>query len=160
MFEKMLEQVYHMGFIVKDIDETMKNLVNLLGIKPWSLWTLKPPFLRDTTLHGKKVSHGFRFAIATIGNVSIELISPLEGESVYVEHLKERGEGFHHIALGVPTEEQLEQVVEELKGQGGEVIQSGRLGDIALYYYVDVKNAGLVLEIFTGHTPPPEKTYP
>jgi catechol 2,3-dioxygenase-like lactoylglutathione lyase family enzyme len=160
MVEDALKQIVHMGFIVHDVDETVKKLADILGVKPWSIWILKPPFLRDTTVHGKNVRHGFKAAIATVGNAAIELLAPLEGESVYVEFLKQKGEGFHHIAFAFPTEKELNEAVKKLKDKGGVVIQGGRLGDLALYYYVDIKSASLVLELFTGTVPPPDKTYP
>jgi len=160
MVEGVIKNVVHIGFIVHDVDKAMSELSDVLGIKPWNIRILRPPFLRDTTVYGKPVAHGFKAAIASLGNVSIELLAPLEGESVYVEYLKNKGEGFHHIALAFPTEKELDEAVEKLKGKGGVVIQSGRVGDLALYYYVDIKSIGLVLELFTGTLPPPEKTYP
>jgi catechol 2,3-dioxygenase-like lactoylglutathione lyase family enzyme len=153
-------QIVHFGFVVHDIDETMKKFVDILGVKPWSIWTLKPPLLRDTTVHGKNIRHGFKAAIATIGNAAIELLAPLEGVSVYTEFLKQKGEGFHHIAFAFPTEKELTDAVRKLEHKGGVIIQSGRVGNIALYYYVDIKSAGLVLELATGVLPPPERTYP
>jgi catechol 2,3-dioxygenase-like lactoylglutathione lyase family enzyme len=160
MVEGALKDVVHIGFIVHDVDKAIKELSNVLGIKPWNIWILRPPFLRDTTVHGKPVAHGFKAAIASLGNVSIELLAPLEGESVYVEYLKNRGEGFHHVAFAFPSEKKLDEAVKKLKDKGGIIVQSGRLGDLALYYYVDVKRIGLVLELFTGTVPPPDKTYP
>jgi len=158
--KEVIKNIVHLGFVVHDVDETMKKLVDLLGMKPWNIWTMKPPFLRDITVHGKEVSHGFRAAIAQLENTAIELLAPLEGESVYKEYLEKKGEGFHHVAVAVPSEEELEKIVKELKEKGCEVIQSGRLGDLALYYYVDIKEIGLVIELFTGTVPPPERSYP
>lgn len=151
--------LWHIGFVVKEIEETMKNLYRL-GIKPWTLWTFEPPTLKDAMVHGRKVRHGFKAAIAPLGNTAIELLSPLYGESVYAEHLEKKGEGFHHIAFSCTTEEQLKDFLKGLKNNGGEIIQSGKLGDTALYFYVDVKNAGLIVELFTGQAPTPEKKFP
>ena len=48
-------------------------------------------------LRGKLVEHSFIAAIASVGDVELELIQPLCGESLYAEHLAQHGEGLHHV---------------------------------------------------------------
>jgi 4-hydroxyphenylpyruvate dioxygenase-like putative hemolysin len=38
-----------------------------------------------------------------IGQVQLELLEPLDDESIYARFLAERGEGVHHIAVASPT---------------------------------------------------------
>jgi catechol 2,3-dioxygenase-like lactoylglutathione lyase family enzyme len=157
-------KIEHIGVIVYDVENSVKRFADLLGIKPWSIWTIAPPFLTDTFFHGEKVTHSFKVATVNLGNVELELLAPLEGKSVYAEHLRKNGEGLHHIALTpVSTKQELEKVVTLLENKGGEIIQSGTLGDAGSYYYVNTKEANLVLELSNtgrGAMPPPDKIYP
>lgn len=98
--------------------------------------------------------------MAPLGNMVIELISPYEGRSVYAEFLKERGEGFHHIAFAYPSQEELDKEMSARKKSGAEVLSGGSLGALGSYYYFDTKEIGLVIELlYVKQLPPPEKTY-
>lgn len=41
-------KVYHLGFVVQDIEKAIKKFSDYLGIKDWKILTLKPPKLYDT----------------------------------------------------------------------------------------------------------------
>ena len=56
------------------------------------------------------------------GDVTFEWIQPLVGPSVYDDHLKARGEGFHHLAFNVTD---MDQAIELLKSKGAPLSQSG-----------------------------------
>jgi len=56
------------------------------------------------------------------GDVTFEWIQPLVGPSVYDDHLKARGEGFHHLAFNVAD---MDQAIELLKSKGAPLSQSG-----------------------------------
>ena len=56
------------------------------------------------------------------GDVTFEWIEPLVGPSVYHESLKDRGEGFHHLAFNVKD---MDQAVGLLTGKGASESQSG-----------------------------------
>ena len=54
-------------------------------------------------------------AIAYSGNVFVELVEVLEGESPHTEFLREHGEGLQHVAFSV---EGIENVVASLASEG------------------------------------------
>lgn len=56
------------------------------------------------------------------GDVTFEWIEPLVGPSVYHEFLKDRGEGFHHLAFSVTD---MDKAVELLTAKGAPESQSG-----------------------------------
>lgn len=54
-------------------------------------------------MHGRNVPFSLRIAIAPIRSSNYELIEPVSGDSVYVEHLQSKGEGFHHTCIAYQT---------------------------------------------------------
>jgi hypothetical protein len=47
----------------------------------------EPPFLTGTKIHGEENKHSIKLAQAKVGEVALELIQPLEGESAYKKFL-------------------------------------------------------------------------
>ena len=140
--------VEHIGYIVKDIYNTMEIFKKFFGVKNWDVREMAPPKLYNSTCYGEKVKHSFRIAYGSINDFIIELLMPLEGNSVYSKFLKEKGEGLHHICITFENEKELESTKEDYLNQGGKVIQSGRIKKEkveVLYYYVE-KDA-IVLEL-------------
>lgn len=91
--------LHHACFIVHDVEKAAKALSQSLSIGPWSIWTIEPT---EGTVHGRDVAFSFRVALAEVGGVNYQLLSPLSGETVYAEHLAKHGEGFHHTCLFYP----------------------------------------------------------
>jgi catechol 2,3-dioxygenase-like lactoylglutathione lyase family enzyme len=143
VLEEFSEGIWHLGFVVRDVEKTAKRLEGILGISSWTIRVIEP---ESATFHGKEVSNTFKIAMGDFGNQRIELLQPVKGKSVYAEHLKKSREGFHHIAIRIP-QDRLNEVIEKLEGQGGEVVQTGRVGAGPGYYYIDMKEMGLVIEL-------------
>ena len=89
----------------------MKHFWEELRVGPWKIWTLTPENT-ETTLHGKHVESSFRVAMAKVGEVSIELVEHLEGESTFKEFLEKKGEGLHHVKYTVQNPEKILEKLE------------------------------------------------
>lgn len=157
----LIRKVLHIGLIVKDLQKSMEYYWKILGIGPWHIYTLKPPFLVETYLRGKKVSFSMKLAIAEVGNLHLELIQPLSGESVYESFLKEKGEGIHHIGCEI---ENYDEALEYLNKKGIGILMGG-VTEIDAFAYLDTEDLlGTVIEINKRpkdfKMPPPEATYP
>ena len=147
--------LHHTAFIVNDIEKSARALADSLSVQ-WSLWTIEPV---ASTVHGQDVPFTFRAAIAQVGDSNLELVAPHTGESVYVEHLKTRGEGFHHTCVAYPSFDAMNAARDELLAQGRTMIQSASLGDTGAFYYFDMIATGAVLELlYLKELLPPEKT--
>ncbi|MDD3818373.1 MAG: VOC family protein [Bacteroidales bacterium] len=144
-----MNKVNHIGYIVKDVDKAMELFNKSFGVQNWKVIELTPPNIYDATYYGENVEHSFKAAKTTIDDLSIELIMPLSGKSVYSKFLEERGEGIHHIAKIYTEEEEFKLAVDKYVKHGGKIIQSGRCklenGGESHYYYIE-KDA-LVLEV-------------
>jgi hypothetical protein len=61
-------------------------------------------------------------AFTELGTVELELIQPMEGESIWKDYLREHGEGIHHIRFNV---DDLDPVQAYLHEKGIESAQHG-----------------------------------
>ncbi|NNF04539.1 MAG: VOC family protein [Rhodothermales bacterium] len=148
--------LHHTCFVVNDLEKAAQRLADTLGIKPWGVWTIQPV---SGTLRGRDASFSFRVAIAQVGGSSYELIEPVSGDSVYVEHLRSNGEGFHHTCIAYETREAMQSARDELTRQGREMVQSGDLGETGEFCYFDIAETGALLELlYLAELPPPDMT--
>ncbi len=158
--EKGIAQV---GFVVKDLEATVESWTRLFGLGPWQFYTYEKPLLKKMSYRGKPVEYRMRLALANIGSLRIELIQPLEGDTVYADFVREHGYGMHH--LGLLTDD-MEASLAEGRGAGLAMTMDGsgfgRDGD-GHYAYLDTEAAlGTTLELIQrpkGRVPP-EKTWP
>ena len=97
----MILNLEHVGIVVNKIDQTLPIYTQTLGLK------LK-------TIKEAKHNH-IKAAILTTGNMTIELIEPLDKESPIAKFLNKRGQGIHHLAF---TVDNIEQTLQQLKNQG------------------------------------------
>jgi methylmalonyl-CoA/ethylmalonyl-CoA epimerase len=151
------------GLVVKDSEATARRYWEEFGIGPWRLYTLDPSNTPGLTFRGKPVQHAFRAALARIGDVTLELIEPLSGASVYTEHLATHGEGLHHLAFAV---DDYDQTHEQLTSRGYAELQHGRPFDVNEYSYFDTTpTLKFITELYSEEAPekpfpPPERTVP
>ncbi|HHY73129.1 MAG TPA: methylmalonyl-CoA epimerase [Bacillus bacterium] len=97
----MVKKIDHIGIAVKSIEASLplytENLkLELLGIE-------------------EVESEGVKVAFLKIGESKIELLEPLHSESPIAKYIEKRGEGIHHIALGVDG---IEERIQEIKANG------------------------------------------
>jgi hypothetical protein len=147
--------LHHTAWVVNDVEKAAKSLADSLSIQ-WSVWTIEPV---ACTVHGKDVPYTFKVAIAQIGDSNFELVEPLTGRSVYVEHLETKGEGFHHSCIFYPSRESARQARDLLLTQGRTMIQTADLGELGEFCYFHMPETDSVLELlYLSELPVPEKT--
>ncbi|MFQ3294626.1 MAG: methylmalonyl-CoA/ethylmalonyl-CoA epimerase [Natrialbaceae archaeon] len=152
-------EISQIGIVVEDLDDGMERYGAILGLTEWEVYRFEPPTLTKTTLRGEEHDYSMKLALGFIGEMMMELIEPMEGESLYTEHLEEQGEGLHHIACF--AFEDPHGVVEEFEDAGMPVVQSGNFGGTRYWYFdtTDVLN-GVIFE--TGANvdsmPEPDRT--
>lgn len=107
----MIKKIDHVGIAVKNLDE---------AIKVWEGLGLKVEEIEEVP--DQKV----RTAIIHVGESRIELLEPTAEDSPIAKFIAKRGEGIHHIALGV---EDIEGHLEKLKEEGYRLIdEKPRIG--------------------------------
>src|SRR3990172_5063191 len=91
----MIKKIDHIAVAVKDAAETLRFYSDALGIKPTHVEELP--------------DHGVRVTFLPIGETNIKLLEPIVDTSQTAKFIESKGEGLHHICLGV------DNIVESLK---------------------------------------------
>jgi methylmalonyl-CoA/ethylmalonyl-CoA epimerase len=122
--EQVFNDFVQIGVVVRDIDRTMQALTEVFGIGPFRTITYPPADRPDVErfYHGEPGEFRYRLAFTELGPVELELVQPLEGESIWADFLEEHGEGIHHIRFNVPD---VHQVIEYLSAHDIEVSMMG-----------------------------------
>ena len=81
----MIRDVHHVGIAVRDMAEAYALYRDALGL----------PIMKE----GDVPSRGVKAALLAVGGSYLELIQPTDEVSPFAKHIKERGEGLHHIGL-------------------------------------------------------------
>lgn len=103
-----INNVAQICVIVPDLDKAVENYWKVFGIGPWSFYTYGKPLVKRMTRNGEPTEYKMRVALANVGPMRIELIEPLEGDTVYQEFVDKHGYGVHHI--GVLTDSMVESL--------------------------------------------------
>lgn len=98
-------KIEHLGIAVKSLAASDNIFKKLLG-KPHDK-------------HESVVEEGVTTSFYQLGDTKIELLEATNSESPISKFIEKRGEGIHHIALGV---EDIEAEIQRLKGEGFEFI--------------------------------------
>ncbi|NNV05302.1 methylmalonyl-CoA epimerase [Geobacillus sp. C56-T2] len=125
-----VKKVDHIGIAVRSIEEALPFYTEVLGL----------PFLGIEEVESEQVKVAFLQA----GEAKLELLEPLSPESAVAKFIEKRGEGIHHVALGV---EDITERIRELKEHGIRMIQDApkRGAGGALVAFMHPKSTGGVL---------------
>lgn len=158
-----ITNVVQIAILVPDLDAAMKNFWERFSVGPWSVYTYDDKFVPTQHRHGKPTRYSSRIGLANIGDLRIELIQPLEGDTVYRDFIEKHGYGVQH--LGVLTKS-MKDSLKQAENAGFSVTMDGSGfgpdGDGA-YAYLDTEDlVGVTLELIERpkrrHTP--EYIYP
>ena len=143
--EKSLwERAYQVAVVVKDMDKAIK-FYESLGIGPFVEGPSAVAIERK--IYGKVEPDAKVLGrIAQMGRIELELMQPIEGNSIQMEYLRTRGEGVIHICAYTDDIDADTKVMEE---KGFRVISSAEFPDGGKFAYFDTREVGgLILELF------------
>ncbi|RLF78047.1 methylmalonyl-CoA epimerase, partial [Thermococci archaeon] len=100
----MIKKVDHIGIAVKNLEDAIKIWENL-GLKVEEIEEVPDQKVRTAIFHA--------------GETRIELLEATAEDSPIAKFIEKRGEGIHHIALGVDN---IEEHLEKLKEKGFRLI--------------------------------------
>jgi methylmalonyl-CoA epimerase len=108
----MIVRIEHMGIAVKNIEEAARLYTEVLGLKVTVVETV--------------VEQKVKTAIIPVGESKIELLESTDPEGTVSQFIEKRGEGMHHLALGVTD---IEAALKQAKEKGIPLIdEKPRLG--------------------------------
>lgn len=131
--------------MVKDIQKTMENYWNILGIGPWDLYDMHAPMTSELTYHGKPGQFKMKVALTMVGPTQLELIEPVSGESMYSDFLAEHGEGLQHLQFVADNADEITQIMTK---QGFPSLMGGHVGDGIFDFYDTADALKTIWEIF------------
>lgn len=143
-------KIFHLGIVVRNVDEAVRIYEEELGYSPFEI--TDGSFFDDKIINGK-TGPGLPMKCATFRceDYEIELIEPT-GPSVYMDFLKEKGPGIHHVIL--ETKEKYQDVVDMAERVSGRKpkLETRFPDGTPIVSYVDLQEeAGLLIEI--GNSP-------
>ncbi|KAB2338438.1 methylmalonyl-CoA epimerase [Cytobacillus depressus] len=97
----MIKKVDHIGIAVRSLDEAL----------PFYTDILKLPLLGVEEVESEQL----KVAFLQIGETKLELLEPISSESAVAKFIEKRGEGLHHVALGVSS---IQDRINEMKEKG------------------------------------------
>lgn len=101
----MIEKIDHLGIAVRSIQDALPYYTDVLNLELIGIEEVS--------------SEGVRVAFIKIGESKIELLEPLHDGSPIAKFIEKKGEGIHHIALGVTS---IEERIKEIKEKGIKMI--------------------------------------
>lgn len=129
----MIKKVDHIGIAVKSLEQSL----------PFYTEVLQLSLLGVEEVESEKVKIAFLLA----GETKLELLEPTSEESPIAKFIEKRGEGIHHVALGVVS---IDERIQEIKEKGirmiHDVSKPGAGG--AQVAFMHPKSAGGVLYEF------------
>lgn len=135
-----LPPVNQVGFVVKDLKKAVQLYEPLFG-----------PFVEmeaadmEWDYRGKPETSSLKIAFARSGDVEIELIEWVSGETPHKEFLDAGREGMHHLRFVV---DKLEEKVKEAGSHGYRQIWYKRFGEGLAASYLERDGDPLIIELF------------
>jgi methylmalonyl-CoA/ethylmalonyl-CoA epimerase len=142
----------HIGLIVRNLKESVDHYESL-GFSFQPAVDRDSSQIADYQVYGKKRESPEKWSlrIASVGPYRIELVCPTEGETIFAERLKQRGEGIHHVAFNV---EDLKAERARLTGMGIRELMRFIRADGTGASFFDLKNNGsLIVELIQAQPP-------
>lgn len=149
----LASQVFQIGYVVPDLTAAMAFFKEKLGVPRFL--EIRNANLSDKTFRGKPSDMRYSMAFGYLGDMQIELIEPVSGDSTYSEFLKRNPTGgAQHVAFMV---EDFDAACADLKAKGFDIVQSGRNGKTRLAYFDTEAAIGTLTELV--YIDPPERAH-
>src|SRR6202008_3915036 len=102
------------------------------------------PFRRATcSYRGKPADFVASISLSYLGDMQLELITPVRGENIYSDFLRDSGPGLHHICVEAESPERFDAALADAAGQGAPVVQQGVMPGGIRFAYVSAPQAGV-----------------
>ena len=146
--ELKIKNADQIGIVVEDLDKFLKGMEDLLGLDDFEVIEYPPEGVNPgTTYHDEPADFSLRIAFRNFDKFQMEVIQPVEGQSIFKDHLAAKGPGLHHIRFTQPN---FEEARDSLLSKGIRCISSG-LGahgtSLWAYFDTSAQLEGLLVEL-------------
>ncbi len=129
------------GIVVRDMEHAIARFQEL-GMGTFETRVLPPD--REEWFRGEPFHGPVKISMANWGDVQMELIEPVGDRGLHREYLDEKGEWIQHIMFAV---DDFDKEIAELTAKGCEVVLRANMPNGRRIAYVDLKAAGLFVEL-------------
>ena len=141
----MLNQTpVQVAWVTRDLDATERTLTALLGAAKW----VRMPGIHfgpdSCTLGGRPADFTADISLSYAGDMQLELIAPVDGESIYTEFLATSGPGLHHICMAATDEAAFDTALRDAQAGGASVAMQGVMPGGMRFAYVSATGAGVL----------------
>jgi methylmalonyl-CoA/ethylmalonyl-CoA epimerase len=133
-----LTNLSHIGIAVENAESTAKFFSSIWNIGSPEVVEYEPS--KDELFVGELFK--VRLAFIKFGPFNFELLQPLDNSSIWSRFIREKGEGIHHVALGVSN---YDEMVTTLQERGHQLLLSA-VYEGCRWCYFDTGPGGAVLE--------------
>ena len=133
------DKPFQVGFLVPDLEASIRSYIDRFGVSGWQVYTYGPAILNRMIYRGKNTTYSSRIGLNYIGSTRIELIQPLEGQTIFTEFIEKHGFGQHHLGIYV---DDIKAAKAEAERVGFEIIMEGGghgLDGDGFYAYLDTE---------------------
>jgi catechol 2,3-dioxygenase-like lactoylglutathione lyase family enzyme len=141
--------VAHICLVVNDIEKTSQDYADFFGIEKPSWFWAGGGNSEGTIYRGEPTDAKAKLAFLKIDTITIELIEPDAGPSVWREFLDKYGESFHHIGFNING---MEKTLSLMGENNMPVLQRGGKEGSGWYSYVDTRDTlKMMVELLEGY---------
>ncbi len=138
-----LPPVEQIGIAVRDVDQAVAFFTATFG---WGPFKIRDSEMKGVMYDGRIGDCRLKMAFARSGDVEIELIQVLEGETPHSDFLRRHGEGMQHLRFRV---DDCDGMMAALARGGVEPLWSQKFPGVAAFAYMKTdKTSGLMVELF------------
>jgi catechol 2,3-dioxygenase-like lactoylglutathione lyase family enzyme len=148
---EVFNKLHHISIVVRDAEKAQKYYESI-GIGPWVEY---PPMKEYVNINvpDEDGFYNLKIKCVQIGPIQLQLVEPGQGDSLYRDHLEEKGEGVFHIGFEVND---IGTIDSRIEAMGLNVLSSGRRENGSGFSYLDTaSDAGVVLLVRQS---PPENS--
>ncbi|TVS88950.1 VOC family protein [Mycobacterium helveticum] len=131
------------AWVTSDLDATETALTGLLGARKW----IRIPdvhFAPDSCSYlGAPADFVASISLSYLGDMQLELISPVRGPNIYSDFLRDSGPGLHHICTEADSPEQFDTALARAADRGAAVVQQGVMPGGIRFAYLSAPRAGV-----------------
>ena len=131
------------AWVTNDLTATETMLSELLGVKQW----VRMPgvhFGPDTcTYRGEPADCVADISLSYAGDMQLELIAPVSGDSVYRDFLNRCGPGLHHICKDVGDPDAFSAALDDAAARGAPAVMAGTMPGGMRFAYLSAPQAGV-----------------
>jgi catechol 2,3-dioxygenase-like lactoylglutathione lyase family enzyme len=114
--------VLQIAFVVDDVEKYLAIYAQLFGIETPGTNETGSHAETQSLYRGEPTDGRARVGYIPLKNILLEFIEPIEGPSIWRDHLEQNGNGIHHLAFIVNG---VKQVIDDLEAFGLPLLQHG-----------------------------------